>query len=176
MAAQTPPVAVDQSNARAQLLEDLVHLHGPLLRRDSARHTRCPADADAAFSEACFRFLAYFQGSDDIDHALRWLRVAIKHAVRRHLEAQHRERPSADLEEHVAFDSIATHPVDDLDRLEQLDLLAALKPAERIALLLFAAGYSYREIAELRDWTYTKVNRCIAEGRAALRRMQGGEK
>lgn len=47
--------------------------------------------------------------------------------------------------------------------------LAALKPDERMALLLFGLGYSYHEIGEQRDWSYTKVNRCIAEGRAALR-------
>jgi DNA-directed RNA polymerase specialized sigma24 family protein len=32
-----------------------------------------------------------------------------------------------------------------------------------------AAGLSYTEIGELRGWTYTKVNRCLSEGRAALR-------
>ena len=47
--------------------------------------------------------------------------------------------------------------------------LARLKPDERTALALQAAGYSYAEIAAAKGWTYTKVNRCIAEGRAALR-------
>jgi DNA-directed RNA polymerase specialized sigma24 family protein len=47
--------------------------------------------------------------------------------------------------------------------------LAALKRDERRALSLLAAGYSYREIGQLTDWAYTKVNRYIAEGRAALR-------
>jgi hypothetical protein len=31
-------------------------------------------------------------------------------------------------------------------------------------------GYSYREICQLTDWTYTKVNRCLTEGRRALAR------
>jgi DNA-directed RNA polymerase specialized sigma24 family protein len=48
--------------------------------------------------------------------------------------------------------------------------LGRLKSDERIALLLQAAGYSYREIAERRGWTQTKVNRCLSEGRTALRR------
>ncbi len=43
-------------------------------------------------------------------------------------------------------------------------------PAERRALVLIAAGYSYKEIAEMNQWTLTKVNRCAAEGRAAFRR------
>ena len=47
--------------------------------------------------------------------------------------------------------------------------LAALKPAERRALGLIAAGYSYAEIGAMNEWTYTKTNRCLSEGRAALR-------
>jgi DNA-directed RNA polymerase specialized sigma24 family protein len=31
-------------------------------------------------------------------------------------------------------------------------------------------GYSYREIGQGLGWSYTKVNRCVAEGRADLRR------
>jgi DNA-directed RNA polymerase specialized sigma24 family protein len=61
------------------------------------------------------------------------------------------------------------------DHRQRLDQLAALKPDQRIALLLHAAGYSYAEISELRGWTHTKVNRSLAEGRAALRQMEGGE-
>ncbi len=49
-------------------------------------------------------------------------------------------------------------------------LLAGLKSDERAAIGLQAAGYSYLEICTLRGWTYTKVNRCLAEGRATLRR------
>ena len=47
--------------------------------------------------------------------------------------------------------------------------LAALKPVERRALSLIAAGFSYAEIGALNQWSFTKVNRCLAEGRAALR-------
>jgi DNA-directed RNA polymerase specialized sigma24 family protein len=49
--------------------------------------------------------------------------------------------------------------------------LAKLKPDERTALLLFGLGCSYREICERQGWTYAKVNRCIAGGRAALRAL-----
>jgi DNA-directed RNA polymerase specialized sigma24 family protein len=63
-----------------------------------------------------------------------------------HLSAERAERSAADLAA--------------LDRL---------KPDERTALLLLGLGYSYAEIAEAQGWTHTKVNRCLAEGRAALR-------
>ena len=52
--------------------------------------------------------------------------------------------------------------------------LAQLKPAERRALVLRAEGYSYREICALTGWTYTKVNRSLAEGRARLRDLRLG--
>lgn len=176
MAAQTTPDSVRQEH-RGPLLERVLLRHGDLLRRDAVRHTRCPADADAAFSEACFRFLSHFGGEDDAEHALRWLRLAVRHSAYRRFRSERREVPHGVI---VAERGWAT--LTDLsdaaahELLELIDALAALKADQRAALVLFAAGYSYREIAELRGWTYTKVNRCIAEGRAALRRMQGGEK
>jgi len=51
--------------------------------------------------------------------------------------------------------------------------LERLKPDERTALLMFGLGCSYAEIGELRGWTRTKVNRCLAEGREALRGAEG---
>lgn len=47
--------------------------------------------------------------------------------------------------------------------------LCELKRDERHALVLKGLGYSYKEICERTGWTYTKVNRCIRNGRAALR-------
>jgi DNA-directed RNA polymerase specialized sigma24 family protein len=49
--------------------------------------------------------------------------------------------------------------------------LAELKANERLALALQAGGYSYAEICEACGWTYTKVNRCLAEGRERLRQL-----
>ena len=51
-----------------------------------------------------------------------------------------------------------------------------LKPQEIRALLLKAEGYSYKQIQEITGWTYTKVNRCLTEGRKAfLERVAGIE-
>ena len=49
---------------------------------------------------------------------------------------------------------------------------AALKPAEREALLLNAAGYSYADLGRLLGVSYTAVNRRLAEGRARLRPVE----
>ena len=53
-----------------------------------------------------------------------------------------------------------------------------LKPDERRALMLFYAmdpgrrdGGRYRRIMAATGWSYAKVNRCLAEGRAALRAL-----
>jgi DNA-directed RNA polymerase specialized sigma24 family protein len=57
--------------------------------------------------------------------------------------------------------------------------LAALKPQERRAIGLQAAGCSCAEIQAITGWTYTKVNRCMAEGRKAFlenfARIEAGE-
>ena len=45
------------------------------------------------------------------------------------------------------------------------EALQALKPQEVRALTLKAQGYSYAEIGEITGWSYTKINRCMAEGR-----------
>jgi DNA-directed RNA polymerase specialized sigma24 family protein len=50
--------------------------------------------------------------------------------------------------------------------LDPLDVIATDAPQPA---LLQAEGYSYAEICEMCGWTYTKVNRCLAEGRAKLR-------
>jgi DNA-directed RNA polymerase specialized sigma24 family protein len=66
-------------------------------------------------------------------------------------------------------------PLERCERRERLRrarrLLAALKADERRAIVLQASGYSYAEICRITGWTYTKVNRCLAEGRARLREL-----
>jgi DNA-directed RNA polymerase specialized sigma24 family protein len=56
-----------------------------------------------------------------------------------------------------------------IERDEGRRRLRRLKPDERRALGLIGADYSYREVGEITGWTYTKANRRIAEGLAALR-------
>ena len=56
------------------------------------------------------------------------------------------------------------------------EALGRLKPQETTCLLLKAEGLSYQEIAAQTGWTYTKVNRCLTEGRRAfVARVEGIE-
>lgn len=61
--------------------------------------------------------------------------------------------------------------IDREDHRTRVAALERLKPAERQALVLKAAGYSYRDIGEITAASYTAVNRRLSEGRAALRRL-----
>src|SRR3954454_550675 len=61
------------------------------------------------------------------------------------------------------------------ERVERsVEALKALKPDEARALLLKAEGLSYEEIGSRFGWTYTKVNRSIAEGRKRFLKIYGG--
>jgi hypothetical protein len=55
---------------------------------------------------------------------------------------------------------------DELSRAAEA--LARCKPQEVTALVLKAQGLSYAEIAERQNWSYTKVDRCLKEGRRAF--------
>ncbi len=114
----------------------------------------------------------YVRRLDSLDPAteIAWLKVVVKHealAIRR----QHSEAvPVEDVElDGRALE--AQRPVDELlaarERVTRsAEALRRLKPDEAQALMLKAQGLSYQEIGESLGWTYTKVNRCITEGRA----------
>jgi RNA polymerase sigma factor (sigma-70 family) len=145
-------------------------------------HARRPADAEDALQDACLQFLRYYDGPPD--QAILWMQVVVKRcawAIARRAsrvrEAGFQLPADGGEGETHEFEPLDERPcpAEALERdqliAERLELLARLKRDERTALVLLALGYSYREIAERQGWTYTKVNRCVAEGRAALRRQ-----
>jgi RNA polymerase sigma factor (sigma-70 family) len=154
-------------DARRQAAISLVASHDAALRRTARRHSLCSADAEDAYQRA---LMVALRKAPDIERAAlaRWMHVVTRNesrAVRRererlmrgqmpHPDAGPDPHERAEGREHVAATARA---------------LATLKPQERRALALLAAGLSYAEIGQLCGWTYTKVNRCLAEGRAALR-------
>jgi RNA polymerase sigma factor (sigma-70 family) len=147
----------------------------PGLRRTARRFSLCADDAEDAFQRALEILLT--KGPDLPAGALvAWMHVVIRRealAVRRT-----RERLLLSWRDH-AQDPLAgllcerPGPVERAERRDRVAAaaraLATLKPDERLAIVLQAHGYSYAEICELCRWTYTKVNRCLAEGRARLR-------
>ncbi len=112
-----------------------------------------------------------------------WMAVVTRHealAVRR---ARERALPAFAAHEANGYDPLSwvstelPGPDELAERRERVvearRALERLKADEQRAIVLQAGGYSYAEICERCGWTYTKVNRCLAEGRARLRAAAG---
>jgi RNA polymerase sigma factor (sigma-70 family) len=167
---RTPP---EDPGAHAVALLDADEV---ALRRTARRYSLCLDDAEDAFQRAVEILLTKAPDRRPSELAA-WMQVVTRRealAVRRS-----RERllagsgPEDDPVERLACGRPG--PADQAELRERMTAagraLAALKPDERLAIVLQAYGYSYAEIGEHCGWTYTKVNRCLAEGRARLRRL-----
>ncbi len=159
----------------------LLAAHEPGLRRVARRISICAADADDALQRAALILLTKAPPLEP-GRLVAWMTVVTKReaiAVRRQRERQLAAHPRAadgrDLDPLDRAPTDSPGPAERFARRERLAearrALAALKPAERTAIVLQAQGYSYAEICELCGWSYTKVNRCLAEGRARLRAL-----
>jgi RNA polymerase sigma factor (sigma-70 family) len=142
--------------------------HAASLLGTARRYSMCTDDAHDAYQRAVEIFIKRAHRLDS-DGALPWLRTVVKHealavrAARQRLlgggeiDLEAREnRETATPEERAADADTLTRSAEALQRL---------KPQEVRALLLKAHGHSYREICGLTGWSYTKVNRCLTEGR-----------
>lgn len=145
------------------------------------KHAVTNAEAEEALQDAFTAFVAHFDPGRGAP-PIAWLTLTLKRSCwekRRRLRLDRHVCPEASstdaepicvVEEYAASLSDTELSIERAeDLLEAQQRLARLKPDERTALLLLSFGYSYKEIGQRRGWTYTKVNRCISEGRAALR-------
>ena len=175
-----------QRERNAQLLSEVLNQDEHRLRSQARRHSELPGDADDALQSAYALFLERYNG---LGEPLAWLYTTVKReawAIRRRVYRQ-RERSlnsqpdgnGADRDMSQALPAEALSPEEQFNRAELLTArraaLAKLKADELKALWLLGLGYSYAEICEVTGWTYTKVNRCLNEGRSALRRPGGSE-
>jgi RNA polymerase sigma factor (sigma-70 family) len=163
---------------RAEAAMALIATHDAAIRRTARRHSICPEDAEDAYQRALEILLTKAPPCEG-PRLIAWMHTVTKReamAVRRARERLLDARPSAARDDDpLPLDSLAAEtpgPVERAERRERVarssEALAALKPQERRALILKAHGYSYAEIQQLCGWTYTKVNRCMAEGRKAF--------
>src|SRR5687768_1766706 len=155
----------------------LLATHGRSFQRTARRHSICADDADDAYARAVEILLA--KGPFDAPARLpAWMQVVTKREAMRVRRSRERllggGRVEATGGDAGALEppSPAPGPAERAERRERIAhsaaALAQLKPQERRALALKAEGYSYAEIQKLTGWTYTKVNRCMAEGRKAF--------
>jgi RNA polymerase sigma factor (sigma-70 family) len=151
------------------------------LRRLARRYSICADDAEDAVQRG-LEILLRKAPSEDPRELIRWTQTVIKHealAVRKERERElgNPGPPNCEpsREDWVAFlPSDSDGPPEQVERREAIarsrEALRALKPQELRALTLLAEGYSYREIEQITGFSQTKINRCLAEGRARFRR------
>jgi RNA polymerase sigma factor (sigma-70 family) len=174
---------------RARMLEGLLGSRREAVRRTAVINSANAADAEDAMQDGCLAFMRFYDG--DEGEALSWLLLTVKRFA---WKIGNNARRRGSLRHVVTVDSgeltglelvLADSRPETAELAERaevlerrIELLKRLKPDERATLILLGLGASYREIAELRGWSRTKVNRCAGEGRARLRKFEAekGEK
>ena len=165
------------TESRRSAASQLIASHDAVVRRTARRYSICADDAEDAYQRALEILLTKAPPIKG-DALVRWMQTVTKRealAVRRQRERllggprtpSHDDDADRDPLEFVPSESPG--PNDRLARRERVtrsgEALRTLKPQELRALTLKAQGYSYAEIGEMTGWSYTKINRCMAEGR-----------
>jgi RNA polymerase sigma factor (sigma-70 family) len=151
----------------------IVGRHGDLLLRVARGYSLCADDAHDAVQRA---LEIYMRRVESLDAAteLAWLKVVVKHealAVRRSRAGVAGEEVDLDAVPAVAQRTVEER-LESNERVERsAEVMRRLKRDEARALMLKAEGLSYNEIGERLGWTYTKVNRCITEGRRRFMKL-----
>jgi RNA polymerase sigma factor (sigma-70 family) len=162
--------------SRKRAAGELIQSHDAVFRRTARRYSICADDGEDAYQRALEILLTKAPPITGVS-LVRWMQTVTKRealAVRRQRERLLSGRPPVDEDDvdRDPLDSIPSElpgPNDRAARHERVarsaEALRKLKPQEVRALTLKAEGYSYAEIGEITGWTYTKINRCMAEGR-----------
>jgi RNA polymerase sigma factor (sigma-70 family) len=180
------PSRSEARQAGAELLAEQLYTAHRTRLLSIARHNSAGFDdAEEAVQDAFVFFIDHFDPDSDAP-PLAWLTLTLKRrcwALYRIQQQSWEQRSGRDCDRCSDADLLGGSnrgPDDLLDRGEEIAAvrahLAELKSDERRALSLLAFGYSYREICEQTGWSYTKVNRCLAEGRATLRELEARDR
>lgn len=167
----------NDGSAAQDLILRTVAAHAESLLRTARRYSLCLDDAQDAYQRALEIFMANAERLDAA-RAPAWLHVVVKReaqAIRRtrqrlvtsdEVNLDEHESPSLPTpDEHLLTFDMLTRSAEALQRL---------KPQELRALWLKAQGHSYSDIGAITGWSYTKVNRCVAEGRRAFLERYAG--
>jgi RNA polymerase sigma factor (sigma-70 family) len=165
-----PPTDIRPGPSREEIdpaALEIMRRHRDEVMASARRWADSPEDAEDAFQRG-LEIMLTKAPSTEPDHLVPWLKTVVKReawSIRRQ-----RERHTPPASETADLDSPGpTTAHDQAVRFERLQLgaeaLQQLKPQEVRALVLKAEGLSYQEICDETGWTYTKVNRCLSEGR-----------
>jgi RNA polymerase sigma factor (sigma-70 family) len=179
---ERPRLGPNEDAARKRAAVETYARNETALRKTACRYSLCEADADDALQRALEIVLRKAPTADPRE-LVKWTQTVVKHealAVRaereRLLAGPAAAKPAADGDDWVALlPSRSDGPAERAERREAIarsrEALQALKPQELRALTLLAEGYSYAEIGEITQWSHTKINRCLAEGRERFRSL-----
>ncbi len=165
-----PAAALDDPSERVGAV---VARHAELLTRVARSYSLCADDAQDAVQRALEIYMRRVESLDPATE-LAWLKVVVKHealAVRRGRAGVAGEEVDLDAVPAVGVRSVEERR-ESAERVERsAEVMRRLKRDEARALMLKAEGLSYVEIGERLGWTYTKVNRCITEGRRRFMKL-----
>jgi DNA-directed RNA polymerase specialized sigma24 family protein len=171
--AKRPPQSAEQAEAVRLMAGEIYAARRGWLLAVARRNSVCAADAEEAVQEAFLAFIeSYVPAAGGAPIA--WLTLVLKRKCWRAKASRQvvgELLPGAEAE---AGRLLGPPPETEgrvIDLEEARARLRGLKADERTAIGLAAAGYTYGEIAGRRGWTKTKVNRCLYEGRIALREV-----
>ena len=156
---------------------DLVRRYSVQVLRAARRYSLTAEDAEDAYQRGLEILLTKAPSTHE-DELLPWLKTVVKHEALSIRRQRERSTPVGH-GEGVLEHGPGTSSIDErAERYERLRLgaeaLGRLKPQEIRCLLLRAEGYSYKQICEITGWSYTKVNRCLTEGRHSFRKRVAG--
>jgi RNA polymerase sigma factor (sigma-70 family) len=150
---------------------ELLARHGSQILATARRYAATFEDAEDAYQRGLEILLTKAPTTRE-EELVPWLKTVVKHEAFALRRQRDRHAPVTDDGELRDRSTAAAATHDQAERLERLsqgaEALRQLKPHEMRALLLKGEGYSYAEICQITGWSYTKVNRCLTEGRQAL--------
>jgi RNA polymerase sigma factor (sigma-70 family) len=166
----------DRERAEGLVLE-LVGSQADSLLRVARRYSLCNDDAHDAYQRG-LEILMRHAARLDPDRAAGWLHTVVKHEALAINRSRRRMLGSTDVDLDALEARTTASPEERMlasDRVARsAEALHGLKPQEVRALWLKALGHSYEQICEATGWSYTKVNRCLAEGRKSFLERYAG--
>jgi RNA polymerase sigma factor (sigma-70 family) len=166
----------DRERGEALVLE-LLGAHADSLLRVARRYSMCADDAHDAYQRG-LEILMRHAARLDPERAAGWLHTVVKHEALAINRSRRRIVGSAEVDLDALESRTSASPEERVlasDRVARsAEALHGLKPQEVRALWLKALGHSYEQICEVTGWTYTKVNRCLAEGRKSFLERYAG--
>lgn len=167
------------NRAAEELILRTIAAHADSLLRTARRHSLCVDDAQDAYQRGLEIFMKH---ADRLDpgRAGAWLHTVVKREAKSIRRSRQKLVGSSDVDLDAHEARQLPTPEEQLLSFDMVnrsaEALQRLKPQELRALWLKAQGHSYSDIGAITGWSYTKVNRCLTEGRRSfLTRYEGIE-